>query len=45
MHVFLVEAGGKKFDVASTTVDALLMFHGELDDQRFALVAEVIKSG
>lgn len=32
MHVLLVELGGKQFNVASTTVDALLVFHGELYD-------------
>lgn len=45
MHVLLVEARGKQFNVASTTVNALLMFHRELDDQRLALVAEVIETG
>lgn len=32
MHLFLVEARGEQFDVSSTTVDALLVFHCELDD-------------
>lgn len=45
MHVLLVEVRGKQLNVASTTVDALLVFHSELDDQRLALVAEVIKTG
>lgn len=45
MHVLLVEAGGEQLDVASATVDALLVLHGELDDQRLALVAEVIETG
>lgn len=45
MHVLLVEVGREQFDVATTTVDALLVFYGELDDQRLALVAEVIETG
>lgn len=45
MHVLLVEFRGEQFDVSSSTVDALLVFHGELDDQRLTLVAEVIKPG
>lgn len=32
VHVLLFEFRGKQFDVASATVDALLVFHGELDD-------------
>lgn len=44
MHVLLVQARGEEFNVASTTVNVLLMFHGELDDQSLALVVEVIKS-
>lgn len=45
MHVLLVEVGGEQLDVASTAVDALLMLHSELDDERLALVAEVLKTG
>lgn len=45
MHVLLVEARGEQLNVASATVNALLMFHGELDDERLALVADVIKTG
>lgn len=32
MHVLLVEVRGEQFNVASTTVYALLVFHSELDD-------------
>lgn len=32
MHVFLVEVRGEQFNVAPATVNALLMFHTELDD-------------
>lgn len=45
MHVLLVEARGEQFNIASTTVNALLVLHSELNDQRPARVAEVIKAG
>ena len=45
MHIFLVEVRWEQFDVSTTTVNALFMFHSELNDQRLALVAEVIKTG
>lgn len=45
MQLFLFEAGGEQLDVAPSTVDALLVFDGELDDQSLALVVEVIKAG
>lgn len=32
VHFLLVEARGEQFDVSSTTVNALLVFHCELDD-------------
>lgn len=32
VHVLLVEFRGEQFDVSSATVDALLVFDGELDD-------------
>lgn len=32
VHLLLVEARGEQFDVSSTTVDVLLVFHRELDD-------------
>lgn len=32
VHVLLFEFRGKKFDVASATVNALLVFHSELND-------------
>lgn len=44
VHVLLVQVRREEFDVAATTVDFLLVLHGELDDQRFALVAEVVKT-
>lgn len=44
VHVFLVEVRGEQFNVASTTVNALLVFHSKLDDKWLALVAEVIKT-
>ena len=45
MHVGLVEVSGEDFDVATSTVDLLLVFDRELDDQGFALVAEGLKAG
>lgn len=32
MHVLLVELRGEQLDVSAATVDALLVFHSELDD-------------
>lgn len=45
MHAFLVQARREEFDVSSTTVNVLLVFHSKLDDERLALVADVIKTG
>lgn len=44
VHVLLVQVRREEFDVAATTVDFLLVFNSELDDERFALVAEVIET-
>lgn len=41
MHVLLLQLRREEFDIAATTVNFLLVFDGELDDQRLALVAEV----
>lgn len=38
MHVFLIEVWWEKFDVASATVNALLVFYTELDQERLILV-------
>lgn len=40
MHVLLIQGAVKHFNVASSTVNVLFMFHGELDNQIFALIAE-----
>lgn len=45
VHVLLVEVGGEQLNVAAATVDALLVLHGELDDERLVLVVEVIEAG
>ncbi len=45
MYIFLFEVWWEKFDVASTTVNALLMFYSELDHERLILVAEISKAG
>lgn len=45
MHIFLFEVWWEKFDVASTTVDALLVFYSELDHEGLILVAEISKAG
>ena len=39
MHVLLVKGRGEDFSIATTTVDVLLMFYGELDDQSLVLIA------
>lgn len=44
MHVLLVQVRGEELDVAAATVDFLLVLHGELDDERLPLVAEVVKT-
>lgn len=45
MHVLLVDVGGEQFNVATAAVDALLVLHGKLDDERLVLVVEVIEAG
>lgn len=45
MHFILFHVRGEQFDVASATVNALLMFYSQLEDERLALVAEVVKTG
>ena len=45
VQFLLTEAGWEQLDVTSSTVDALLVFDGELDDEGLALVAEVIEAG
>lgn len=45
MHVTLVQVGGEDLDVASSTVDLLLVLDGELDDQRLPIVAEWREAG
>ena len=45
MQFLLTEAGWEQLDVTSPTVDALLVFDGELDDKGLALVAEVVEAG
>lgn len=44
VHVLLVQARREEFDVAATAVNFLLVLNGELDDERFALVAEVVET-
>lgn len=38
MHVILLEAAVKDLDVATTTVNVLLVLDSELDDKRLLLV-------
>lgn len=45
MHFALVQVGGEDLDVASSTVNLLLVLDGELDDQCLPLVAEGRKAG
>lgn len=44
MHVSLVQISWEDFYIATSTVDLLLVFHCELNHQRFTFVAERIKS-
>lgn len=44
VHVLLVQVRREEFDVATAAVNFLLVLHGELDDERFALVVEVSKT-
>jgi len=39
MHVILLKAAVKDLDVATTTVNVLLVLDSELDDKRLVLVA------
>ena len=43
VHIFLVKVAVENFDVATTTVNLLFMFHSKLNDQSLALVAELIE--
>lgn len=43
MHISLIEVRGEDFDVATSAIDLLLVFHGKLDRQAFALIAEGLK--
>ena len=43
MHIFLCKVAVKKLDIATTTVDILLMFDCELDDHRRVLAAESLE--
>lgn len=45
MHVLLVEAGREELDIATTTVNVLLMLHCELHHQCLVPVAERLKAG
>lgn len=45
MHFLLVDVGGEQLDVAAAAVDALLVLHGELDDEGLVLVVEVTEAG
>jgi hypothetical protein len=45
MHFLLVEISWEQLDVASTTVNVLLMFHSELDYQCLVFVADRLKAG
>lgn len=45
VHVGLVEISREDFNVSASAVDLLLVFDGELDHQRFALVAEGLEAG
>lgn len=45
VHVLLVDVGGEQLNVAAAAVDALLVLHGELDDEGLVLVVEVTEAG
>lgn len=46
MHIFLVEIAGEDLGVSSTAVNVLFVFHGELDNEGFAFIAErLVKFG
>lgn len=45
MHVLLVDVGGEQLNVTTAAVDALLVLHSKLDDERLVLVVEVIEAG
>lgn len=45
MHILLVQAGRKKLDVATATIDVLLVFDSELHHQRLVPVAEGLEAG
>ncbi|RUS71971.1 hypothetical protein EGW08_020264, partial [Elysia chlorotica] len=45
MHFGLVKIAGEHFDVSSSTVDILFMFHCELDYQGFAFIRKFVKLG
>jgi len=46
MHALLVQITGKQFDVATSAVNLLLMFHSELYYERLSLTAErLVKLG
>lgn len=45
VHFLLVDVGGEQLDVAAAAVDALLVLHGELDDEGLVLVVEVTEAG
>ena len=44
VHVCLVKLVVKMLDVAATTVDVLLMLHGELDHQRHVPVNKCLRN-
>jgi len=45
VEVLLINIGRGNLDVSTATIDALFVFHGELDDQWFAAVREFVELG